>query len=105
MITTEIKARFENSLPNGHSRDMWVKETLLEYERFEALVAKGRYFAPEKGSLLYRLLEENGQLEDRQSEEASPDNYISEFGHQPSYCWSIDISELSHGGGGAPATA
>jgi len=102
----ELVDAFRSSLPDVHNREMWVNETFLEYRRLRLLRADGFSLTPAEGSLMEQLL----QLEvadDREWQEGRQ-AYEQRFGHTPTYCWTMAITDLYlrlASGSSSPGTA
>jgi hypothetical protein len=86
---------FRNSLPDSHNREMWVNETYLEYRRLRVLRSCGIRLRPAAGSLMAMLLSIEGDVTEVADEEVGLDAYKKNFGHSPTYCWTVPVSELT----------
>lgn len=93
------EAEFRSSLPDVPAREAMVRETSLEYRRLVALRALGAEAQPAPESLLCRMLtiRKPERAPSRALESGSVD-YISLFGHRPTYPWTTEIQRLCHAG-------
>ena len=98
---------FRKALPSSHNLDMWVNETVLEYQRATALREQGIAAMPFENTLLSILMKIAGNR-DTSPHGSGFSEYTERFGCAPDYCWTISVDEMfgkSAAAANQPATA
>ena len=82
-VNEPLLTRFREQLPNTHNREMWVNETVLEYNRLVYLRDNGVPIRPSPNSLLDILLSLDPNMHVGDDTSYDPSAYQRFFGHAP----------------------
>ncbi|MEI4233254.1 hypothetical protein [Roseovarius sp. D22-M7] len=106
-LNDQLIQQFRFSLPVSHNLEMWVNETIVEYERASLLWSKGVKAMPIDGTLLAILIKLAGNDIDAPYGN-DLDKYETHFGTPPDYCWTTSVDKIfgqSAAAATQPATA